>query len=613
MSRLLRKKQMELNNQTRAIQAQTISNDGIVSIAFASEFPVQREINGKVYDEVLLCGTDNVDLSRINQYMCPLLIDHDQEKQIGSVLNASIDADRVARAEVSFYDTESYIYDMVKKGMRDGISVGYNILDYYIDGIKLIVTRWMPYEISSVACPADYVGSGINRSLPTINTDVQNEEENQFMDEHNQGTEEEITEPVQEEEVITEPELQEVEEVQEEVITVVEPEEEITEPVLEEESSTEEVIEEPEADDSIRVNEIRSIGSTFNIEESIITTAINTNTSTEEFKEQIRSTEKQNPNVKENKKMDKNLIKAMVEAAKQDREVQFEGAERGINGGFIRNFTGAETTPATGNDLVQQVYADTYIPELLKRSVLVKLNPTVISGLAGRGVLNLPVAKGVTPAFKFYKEGEAVASSVAEFGSMIMSPKIFAGEIPVSKSLILTSPNAEAFVEAELLRHAAVGLESFVFGEVLAKAPVLDSAASGIIDEADLQAAMAKLGTANVDTATCVAVMNSKQVAAFRLQPIAGNHAAIMMVGPQTDAGRTIGGELLVIVSENVPDGSVLIGDFSQLYIAQWSGQEIDMDTTTYRNRALVAYRVWDYLDVALSRPEYFLNLKAKA
>lgn len=569
---------MELNNQTRAIQAQTISNDGIVSIAFASEFPVQREINGKVYDEVLLCGTDNVDLSRINQYMCPLLIDHDQEKQIGSVLNASIDTDRVVRAEVSFYDTESYIYDMVKKGMRDGISVGYNILDYYIDGIKLIVTRWMPYEISSVACPADYVGSGINRSLPTINTDVQNEEENQFMDEHNQGTEEEITEPV-----------------------------------LEEESSTEEVIEEPEADDSIRVNEIRSIGSTFNIEESIITTAINTNTSTEEFKEQIRSTEKQNPNVKENKKMDKNLIKAMVEAAKQDREVQFEGAERGINGGFIRNFTGAETTPATGNDLVQQVYADTYIPELLKRSVLVKLNPTVISGLAGRGVLNLPVAKGVTPAFKFYKEGEAVASSVAEFGSMIMSPKIFAGEIPVSKSLILTSPNAEAFVEAELLRHAAVGLESFVFGEVLAKAPVLDSAASGIIDEADLQAAMAKLGTANVDTATCVAVMNSKQVAAFRLQPIAGNHAAIMMVGPQTDAGRTIGGELLVIVSENVPDGSVLIGDFSQLYIAQWSGQEIDMDTTTYRNRALVAYRVWDYLDVALSRPEYFLNLKAKA
>lgn len=605
---------MDLKNQkqTRAIQAQTISNDGIVSIAFASESPVPRKINGKIYDEVLLCGTDNVDLSRIKQNMCPLLIDHDQEKQIGSVLNASIDADRVARAEVSFYDTESYIYDMVKKGMRDGISVGYTILDYYIDGIKLIVTRWMPYEISSVACPADYV-VGINRSLPTINTDVQNEEENQFMDEQNQ---EEIT-STEEVEVITETEVQEVEEViTEEVEVIIE-----TEEVQEEESSTDEVeevvieepVQEPEADDSIRVNEIRSIGSTFNIEESIITTAINTNTSTEEFKEQIRSTEKQNPNVKENKKMEKNLIKAMVEAAKQDREVQFEGAERGINGGFIRNFTGAGTTPATGNDLVQEVVADTYIPELLKRSVLAKLNPTVISGLAGRGVLSLPVAKGVKPAFRFYQEGEAVESSVAEFGKITMSPKIYAGEIPVSRSLILTAPNAEAFVEAELLRHAAVGLESFVFSEVLAKAPVLDSAASGVIDEADLQAAMAKLGSSNVDTTKCVAVMNSKQVAAFRLQPIMGNTSGISMVGPQTDAGRTIAGELLVIVSENVPDGSVLIGDFSQLFIAQWAGQEIDMDTTTYRNRALVAYRVWDYLDVALSRPEFFLNLKAKA
>lgn len=600
---------MELNNQTRAIQAQTISNDDIVSIAFASEFPVQREINGKVYDEVLLCGTDNVDLSRINQNMCPLLIDHDQEKQIGSVLNASIDADRVARAEVCFYDTESYIYDMVKKGMRSGISVGYNILDYYIDGIKLIVTRWMPYEISSVACPADYVGSGINRSLPTINTDVQNEEENQFMDEQNQEQEEiTSTEEVEVivEDVITEPVQEEViEEVQEEITST----DEVEEVVIEE------PVQEPEADDSIRVNEIRSIGSTFNIEESIITTAINTNTSAEEFKEQIRSTGKQNLNVKDDKKMEQSqsLIKAMVEAAKNDREVQFVGAERGINGGFIRNFTGAGTTPATGNDLVQEVVADTYIPELLKRSVLAKLNPTVISGLAGRGVLSLPVANGVTPAFKFYKEGEAVESSVAQFGKLTMSPKIYAGEIPISRSLLLTAPNAEAFVEAELLRHAAVGLESFVFSEVLAKAPVLDSAASGIIDESDVQAAMSKLGTANVDTTLCVAVMNSKQVAAFRLQPIAGNHAAIMMVGPQTDAGRTLGGELLVVVSENVPDGSVLIGDFSQLFIAQWAGQEIDMDTTTYRNSALVAYRVWDYLDVALSRPEFFLNLKAKA
>lgn len=611
---------MELNNQTRAIQAQTISNDGIVSIAFASEFPVQREVNGKIYDEVLLCGTDNVDLSRVNQNMCPLLIDHDQERQIGSVLNASIDADRVARAEVSFYDTESYIYDMVKKGMRDGISVGYNILDYYIDGINLIVTRWMPYEISSVACPADYVGSGINRSLPTINTDVQNEEENQFMDEQNQGTEEVITEPVKDEITSTEEVevIVETEEVQEEesstneveeVIAETGPEEVITEEVVIEEPVQEEV--EPEADDSIRVNEIRSIGSTFNIEESIITTAINTNISTEEFKEQIRSAGNKNLNVKDDKKMEQSLIKAMVEAAKNDTEVQYEGT-RGINGGFIRNFTGAGTTPATGNDLVQEVVADTYIPELLKRSVLAQLNPTVFSGLAGRGVLSLPVAKGVKPAFRFYQEGEAVESSVAEFGKITMSPKIFAGEIPVSRSLILTAPNAEAFVEAELLRHAAVGLEEYVFSQVLAKAPKLDSAASGIIDEADLQAAMAKLGAGNVDTTKCVAVMNSKQVAAFRLQPIAGNHVAIMMVGPQTDAGRTLGGELLVIVSENVPDG-VLIGDFSQLYIAQWTGQEIDMDTTTYRNRALVAYRVWDYLDVALSRPEYFLNLKAKA
>ncbi|HFR4434720.1 TPA: hypothetical protein ACHVTA_002188, partial [Klebsiella pneumoniae] len=78
-----------------------------VQIAFASENPVQRQIQGKTYDEILLCNPENVDLSRINMGMCPLLIEHSMDKQIGKVERASVDADKICRATVRFSDSGS--------------------------------------------------------------------------------------------------------------------------------------------------------------------------------------------------------------------------------------------------------------------------------------------------------------------------------------------------------------------------------------------------------------------------------------------------------------------------------------------------------------------------
>lgn len=163
-----------------------------VQIAFASENPVQRQIQGKTYDEILLCNPENVDLSRINMGMCPLLIEHSMDKQIGKVERASVDADKICRATVRFSDSGSapLIFNMIKEGIREGISVGYNVIDQYLDGNKLIVTKWQPYEISSVAAPADFIGSGVARSLnSTVEINLtegirtMDQEENKLTDE----------------------------------------------------------------------------------------------------------------------------------------------------------------------------------------------------------------------------------------------------------------------------------------------------------------------------------------------------------------------------------------------------------------------------------------------
>lgn len=613
-----------------------------VQIAFASENPVQRQIQGKTYDEILLCNPENVDLSRINMGMCPLLIEHSMDKQIGKVERASVDADKICRATVRFSDSGSapLIFNMIKEGIREGISVGYNVIDQYLDGNKLIVTKWQPYEISSVAAPADFIGSGVARSLnSTVEINLtegirtMDQEENKLtdetrdlpqVDEVNEPTLSPDAEPAEDSKTTTfqrdenGKEFVEIEGARfyrADIVDEKDSPEDIDDqevndqentPVIDSEKRSLEV----EAEDK-RVRDIQGIATLFNVD---ATQALNNKTSVEEFKNSIRSLNTENKlNVKENPKMEKNVIHDMVQSVIDDTELKTT-ATRGTRGyNVATRAIDPSTNTTSGAGLVQEVYEDSYIPELLKRSVLGDLMPTLYTGLAGRGTLSIPKADGVAPAFKVYAEGEEVETSIASFSKINMVPKILAGEIPVSKSLILTAPNAARFVQEELLRHAAEGLENYVFAQIAAKAPVVESAVSGKITEADVQAAVAELGSKNVDTRRCVAVMNSKMVAEFRLQPVLGNVAAVAMIEGQRTDDCWLNSELKVFVSEHVADGVVLIGQFDQLLIAQWEGQEVDYDTTTYRRSGTVAYRVWNFIDVALAHDTCFLQLTKKA
>lgn len=56
---------MEIKNQKRelTIPLQAINTESrTIDVAFCSETPVEREINGEIYNEILLCGSDNADL-----------------------------------------------------------------------------------------------------------------------------------------------------------------------------------------------------------------------------------------------------------------------------------------------------------------------------------------------------------------------------------------------------------------------------------------------------------------------------------------------------------------------------------------------------------------------
>lgn len=591
---------MELK-QTQQVRAINLSNaidesSRTVELSFASETPVEREINGTQYNEILLCNPENVVLSRLNDGS-PVLVEHDPLRQVGIVENARVDMDKVCRATVRFSTLGSAqtIFGMIVEGIRPKISVGYNIRDYYFEGNNLIVTRWEPYEISSVSTPAD-ISVGIGRSLNS-NNEI-NLEDHQFMEEQeNKEIVEEQPEAI-EEEVITQ-EVKEVDTEAERSLSI----ETIVDAVKE---SLNKDVEEK------RVRELQSISGVLGINTE---EAIKNGVSVEEFK---RSLNKEIQSIDKDIKMtQKSLIEQGLRSLKGEvNELDsFEKGTRGYNANMnemVRS-TANTTSTVTAAGLVKEQLSDSYIRELLAHTVLGQLPVTVFGGLAGLGNFSIPVANGMTPGARFYGEDEAVEDGFESFTKITLKPKMFAAGIKITKAMLLSNAATERYVTDELLRQCADGLEKAVFAQLSTTVPVVETEEVGVITEADVQAAIEVLGTANVDVNRCVAIVHPAMLAKLRQYAVLGNTAAVSAV-----AGHRyemwLCDEVKVIESTFVDQDTVLIGDFSELIFANWNdGQELDFDDTTYRSAQTIAIRSFQYLDTAIAHEESFVQIKLKA
>ena len=159
------------------------------------------------------------------------------------------------------------------------------------------------------------------------------------------------------------------------------------------------------------------------------------------------------------------------------------------------------------------------------------------------------------------------------------------------------------------MRYAAQGLEQNVMDKIVAAAPVHNVATAGTITLADVQAAVAKLAQANVDMRGVKAVMNAKTLSTLRQIAVLDNTAAKAMVEGYRNTEMWLADEAVVVVSEFVADGTILLGDFSNVIIANWENSEYDFDDTTYRSSNTIVYRLWDYSDIALAHAEAFVNI----
>ncbi|WP_112918746.1 phage major capsid family protein, partial [Escherichia coli] len=611
-------------------------------IAFSSTQPYQRQFWDEqnqemvVLDEILVHTPEAVDLSRLNNN-APLLFNHNFDNHIGVVCDARIDTDNVGRALVKFSKHGTLANDIRNKvieGTMEKISVGYDIKEYHIDYTKgqLIVTKWIPHEVSWVSVPADDT-VGLNRSLNTITVNL--EAKRDMTKEQIEEIKEE-QEPAQVEETpVEENKESEVEETQERQVeenkedenledgkdaehpesvdddssTVRETEEvkEEREAAPVEEEKTEEVAERSEEDEE----EIREIARELNIDDEELKRALAIKDMTPEaFRTKalnnITNAQRNNEQINKEQIMEKtfdlnNVIRSLVDGeALGANEAEFSAMAatatmqrgRAARGGSVFVPAAAMRAAAAGNtkaDLTaitdEKLMTESYIEMLMPESVLGRLGVTVYSGLTAPTAIP-KMTKSSVDAFGFVDENGAAPESKAEFANVKLSPKTFAGGNPISRQSIKTVPGIATLITDHINQAVRIKLEQLILSD-----KANDRGPAGLVKQlVDASRVEKKAAFTYKDFLKEIAKLTDAGVPAQSIKFAMSGATAAELESTLKDNG--VSGYIIengklagydVVTSGVIPADHIVLGDFSGITIGEWGGLELDMDDTTYR------------------------------
>ncbi|EIY9650481.1 phage major capsid protein [Escherichia coli] len=631
-------------------------------IAFSSEQPYQRQFWDEqnqemvVLDEILVHTPEAVDLSRLNNN-APLLFNHNFDNHIGVVCNARIDADKVGRATVRFSKHGTLANDIRNKvieGTMEKISVGYDIKEYHIDYAKsqLIVTKWIPHEVSWVSVPADDT-VGLNRSLNTITVNLEakrdmTKEQIEEIKEEQESAQVEET-PVEENK---EPEVEETQErqveenkedenledgkdaehpesVDDDSSTVRETEEvkEEREAAPVEEEKIEEVAERSEEDEL----EIREIARELNIDDEELKRALAIKDMTPEaFRTKalnnITNVQRNNEQIKDSK-MEKtfdlnNVIRSLVDgAALGANEAEYSAMAAGAamqrgraaRGGSVFVPAAAMRAAAAGNtkaDLTaitdEKLLTESYIEMLLPASCLGRLGVTVLSGLNSPIAVPKMTASSVE-AFGFVDENGSAPESKATFANVKMSPKTFAGGNPISRASIKQVPGIATLITDHINKSVRTKLEQLILSDKdNTRGP------AGLVKQlVDGGRVTKKAAFSYKDFLKEIAALTDAGVPAQSIKFAMSGATAAELESTLKDNG--VSGYIIengklagydVVTSGVIPADHIVLGDFSGIMIGEWGGLELDMDDTTYRAQSAIVPRIWVDLDFTVVQPE---------
>lgn len=138
-----------------------------VEFAFASNNPIEQWFGFLKLDT----GKDAVILDRVLNGVCPHLVNHDTDNQVGVLLPDSVTLGSEVRGKVKFSRSKygEEIFQDVIDEIRNGVSFGFLVHDMVLesdtDGIPTYrATKWEILETTSASIPAD-ISVGMGREL----------------------------------------------------------------------------------------------------------------------------------------------------------------------------------------------------------------------------------------------------------------------------------------------------------------------------------------------------------------------------------------------------------------------------------------------------------------
>ena len=576
-----------------------------VTIGVSSEEPVQRRFGF----EVLGHKEDEIDMDFMASGRSPLLLDHDASKQIGVVEEFAIDPENkrtVARVRFSKNRMADEVFEDVKDGIRQNISVGYQVNsmqkeDEEREGVPVYrVNSWSPLEVSAVSVPADQsrlVGFARAKETPKITI---NSNKDKIMENVENNTPE------------------------------VNPEE----------------LRKQFAQEAKQISDLGQQHGQAGLAKDAIAKGMRLNEFQNELLKALESKPLDLPSdvdMKSEEKREYSLLKAIQESATGnlsglEREVSDEIAHRtgkaargfymptnigfgkrdqtvGSNsgGGFLKG------TDHLANEFIEAVYAKLVIGQAGART---------LQGL--KGDVAIPKLSASVTNSAFVAENAAPSEGAATFAQVTMSPKTLAAFIDVSRKLMLQSdPSVEAVLREDIINTFARKIDEVAIEGGASNHPsgILASVSNNVVGLGSNGAAIAYTNIVELiqaveednairNDASTKFLGNSKVTSKLRTtsKQSSGVEGNFILEPNNTMLGYDYLSSSLVPSDLSKGSGSnlsaLIFGDFSQVLLGYYSGVDVVVDPFTGSSAGTTRLAFFQDMDVAIRDENAFAVIK---
>ena len=606
-------------------------------VAVSSEYPFRRHFGIEILDH----SPESVDLRRLKAG-APLLDQHGEYRQIGVVEDAWLDGDRKLRARVRFSRSAEAepvwqdVVDLIRRHISTRYLIHEMVLESERGGVDTYrVTRWEPFEVSSVSIPVDPtvgVGRSLDQQQHTITvkeTRMTKPNQNPGADDKTPGTN---------------------------TPTGGEQQRGMGAAPAEPRNPQTDVI----AQERQRVADITAMGDRFN-QRSLAQDAIQQGYSVDQvramllerinpqaapaggaqggdlptFGGQQRKVTSEGLGVSEKEAGQYSLMRALNAAATNDwskagfeRELSIATADalgKEARGFFVPHDMlmramahhpsasmrrGLEVGAAgKGGELVAtDLRIDQFIDILRNKTVIAQLGARMLSGLEG----DLDLPKKVSGS-NFYWLGEKEDVNLSDFdlATLPMKPKTIAGGIPVTRKLRKQAAlSVEALIVDDLISGIGVAIDlAMLMGTGSDNQPLglLNQTGLGSVEYPADGITWGKI----VDMVTKVATYNADQGALAYLTDVVQRGAA-QQTEKFANTGKEIWGDngrvngYRAEATNQMPTDTWLFGDFSQVVIGMWGVLDLKPDPYALAGQDGLIVRVFQDVDANVRRPESF-------